>query len=144
MTWTERARELRAVIESLSQNMSENLALDVPELLPSWEKLCREEREVELGFMFRFGAELFKTAQPRYRFTKLYVPGQTGTESLFTRIDRQHSGTQQDPIVWKGNMLIYEGLYYLEGSVLYLGIRDSLQPISHSLSQLIGLYVQPI
>ena len=144
MTWTERAVALRAVIESLSQNMSRELALDMPELLPSWEKLCRQEREVGLGFMFRFDAELFETAQPLYRFTKLYVPGQPGTESLFTRIDRQHSGSADDPILWKGNMLIHQGLYYLEDSVLYLGIRHSLQPLSHSLKELSGHYVQPV
>lgn len=69
-----------------------------------------------------------------------WVPG-AGTESLYTRIDEQHDGTKYDPIPYSGNMALENGKYYTQDGVLYLCNRDTGNPVYHSLSALVGLYV---
>jgi hypothetical protein len=41
-------------------------------------------------------------------------------------------------------MEVYKGLYYTQYDVLYLGIRDSGQPLYHDLSALVGSYVEVV
>ena len=65
-----------------------------------------------------------------------------GTESLYTRIDEQHDGTKYDPIPYDGNMALVNGLYYTQGGVLYLCNRDTVNPVYHALSELVGQYVE--
>ena len=72
---------------------------------------------------------------------------QTGWEpgnapSLFEQINETHAGTLDDPIPYEGNMALTSGKYYLQGGVIYRCIRDTGNPVYHSLSQLVGLYVE--
>ena len=142
MTYTERALQLRPVIEKASQSLEDAVALTAVELFPQWEKLVRESKKVTKGFRFQYGGELYRTEQPEYIFVEHYVPGAVGTESLFSRVDETHAGTIDDPIPYETNMEIYEGLYYSQNGVTYLCIRDSGQPLYHDLSALVGSYVE--
>ena len=72
---------------------------------------------------------------------------QTGWEpgnapSLFEQINETHAGTLDDPIPYEGNMALTSGKYYLQGGVIYRCIRDTGNPVYHSLSELVGLYVE--
>ena len=67
-----------------------------------------------------------------------------GTESLFSKVDETHAGTVEDPIPFKKNMEIFEGLYYTQYDVLYRCIRGSGQPMYHDLSLLVGSYVEVV
>ena len=86
-------------------------------------------------------ADLYTVIQPELTIQEHYPPG-TGTESLYTRIDEQHDGTKYDPIPYDGNMALVNGLYYTQGGVLYLCNRDTVNPVYHALSELVGLYVE--
>ena len=86
-------------------------------------------------------ADLYTVIQPELTIQEHYPPG-TGTESLYTRIDEQHDGTKYDPIQYDGNMALVNGLYYTQGGVLYLCNRDTVNPVYHALSELVGLYVE--
>lgn len=86
-------------------------------------------------------ADLYTVIQPELAIQEHYPPG-TGTESLYTRIDEQHDGTKYDPIPYDGNMALVNGLYYTQGGVLYLCNRDTVNPVYHALSELVGLYVE--
>lgn len=142
MTYTERALQLRPVIEQASQSLEDAVALTAVELFPLWEQLVMERLTVEKGFRFQHEGKLYRVEQPEYTFVEHYVPGTAGTESLFSVVDETHAGTIDDPIPYEKNMEIYKGLYYSQYDVVYLCIRDSGQPLYHDLSELVGSYVE--
>ena len=144
MTYTERALQLRPVIEQASQSLDDAVALTAVELFPQWKELVKEGRKVEKGFRFQHEGNLYRTEQPTYTFVEYYVPGTAGTESLFSKVDETHKGTIDDPIPYEKNMEIYNGLYYTQYDVVYLCIRDSGQPLYHDLSALVGNYVEVV
>ena len=86
-------------------------------------------------------ADLYKTIQPELTIQAHYPPG-VGTESLYTRIDETHDGTQYDPIPYDGNMALENGKYYIQDDVVYLCNRDTGQPVYNALAELVGLYVE--
>lgn len=143
MTYTERALQLRPIMEQAAQSLEDAVALTAVELFPKWQDLCDRGVEVEKGFRFRHDNKLYRTEQPTYKFVAHYVPG-VGTESLFSRVDETHKGTIEDPIPYETNMEIYENLYYSQYGVTYLCIRNSGQPLHHDLSALVGNYVEPV
>ena len=144
MTYTERAMQLRPVMEQAAQSLEDAVALTAVELFPKWQELCDKAVEAEKGFRFQYGDKLWRTEQPRYTFVNTWVPGSVGTESLFSVVDRDHAGTIDDPIPYDRNMEVYNGLYYTQHDVLYLCIRDSGQPLYHDLSALVGSYVEVV
>lgn len=144
MTYTERALQLRPIIEQASQSLEDAVALTAVELFPFWKVLVEEAAYVEKGFRFQHEGKLYRTEQPKYTFVAHYVPGSAGTESLFSRVDESHAGSKEDPIPFEQNMEIYEGLYYTQNGVLYRCIRSSGQPLYHDLALLVGSYVEVV
>ena len=144
MTYTERALQLRPVIEQASQSLEDAVALTAVELFPQWKELVKEGRTVQKGFRFQHEGKLYRTEQPEYTFVEHYVPGAAGTESLFSKVDETHAGTFDDPIPYEKNMEIYQGVYYIQYDVIYLCIRSSGQPLHHDLSALVGSYVEEV
>ena len=144
MTYTERALQLRPVIEQASQSLEDTVALTAVELFPKWKDLVENGVEVENGFRFQHDGTLYRVEQPTYTFVAHYVPGSVGTESLFSVVDETHKGTKEDPIPYQTNMEIYKGLYYTQNGVLYLCTRDSGQPLYHDLALLVGAYVEVV
>lgn len=144
MTYTERALQLRPILEQAAQSLADAVALTAVELFPQWKALATAGATVEKGFRFRHNGQLWRTEQASYTFTETYVPGSEGLESLFSKVDETHGGTQNDPIPYETNMEIYEGLYYTQGGVLYRCIRSSGQPLYHDLSALVGNYVEVV
>ena len=144
MTYTERALQLRPVIELAAQSLEDAVALTSVELFPQWKELVTNKAQVKKGFRFQHEGKLYRTEQPEYTFVEHYVPGAAGTESLFSKVDETHAGTIDDPIPYEKNMEIYKGLYYSQYDVVYLCIRDSGQPLYHDLSALVGSYVEVV
>lgn len=144
MTYTERALQLRPVIEQASQSLEDAVALTAIELFPQWKELVTNKVQVKKGFRFQNEGKLYRTEQPEHTFVEHYVPGTAGTESLFSKVDETHKGTIDDPIPYEKNMEIYNGLYYSQNDVIYLCIRDSGQPLYHDLSALVGSYVEVV
>ena len=144
MTYTERALQLRPVIEQAAQSLEDSVALASVELFPQWSELVKKSEKVAKGFRFQHDGKLYRTEQAEYTFVAHYVPGTAGTESLFSQVDEAHKGTIEDPIPYEKNMEIFNGLYYTQKGVLYLCIRDSVQPMYHDLESLIGIYVEVV
>lgn len=142
MTYTERALQLRPIMEKAAQSLEDAVALTAKELFPKWKDLVEKGVEVEKGFRFQYDDKLFRTEQPKYTFVAHYVPGAVGTESLFSNVDETHKGTIDDPIPYDGNMEIFEGKYYSQTGVTYLCTRNSGQPLQHKLADLVGHYVE--
>lgn len=142
MIYTERALQLRPVIEKASQSLEDAVALTAVELFPKWKELVENSEKVTKGFRFQHNGKLYRTEQPEYTFVSHYVPGSTGTESLFSVVDEAHAGTKGDPIPYEKNMEIFKGKYYSQYGVLYLCTRDSGQPLYYDLRDMVGLYVE--
>ena len=87
----------------------------------------------------RWGGKLWRVLQAHTAQTG-WEPG--NAPSLFEQINETHAGTLDDPIPYEGNMALTSGKYYLQGGVIYRCIRDTGNPVYHSLSQLVGLYVE--
>ena len=144
MTYTERALQLRPVIEQASQSLEDAVALTAKELFPIWKELVEKAVTVQKGYRFQHDGNLYRTEQPSYTFVAHFVPGSTGTESLFSKVDETHKGTKEDPIPFTGNMEIYSGLYYTQNGVKYYCFRDSGQPLYHDLALLVDVYVEVV
>ena len=134
---------VRQQINTLS--VDDNTALRMRRYYPTFAELVGQT--VTQGTKFRVDdsedADLYKTIQPELTIQAHYPPG-VGTESLYTRIDETHDGTQYDPIPYDGNMALENGKYYIQDGVTYLCNRDTGSPVYHALSELVGLYVEAI
>lgn len=64
------------------------------------------------------------------------------TASLWKVVVEDHEGTENDPIPYTPPMEIFKDKYYTQSKVLYKCTRDSGQPLSHNLSDLVGNYVE--
>ena len=128
-----------------SITVDDQTALRMRRYYPTFAELVGQT--VKQGTKFRAdgseNADLYKTIQPELTIQAHYPPGE-GTESLYTRIDEIHDGTQYDPIPYNGNMTLYNGKYYVEDNVTYLCNRDTGNPVYNKLSELVGIYVEVI
>lgn len=144
MTVIEQAQAIRSAMDNAAIVLTDAQALECKAIHKQWETLAEAGAKVKEGFRFLYGSDLYRTEQPEYTFSAQYVPGATGTESLFSHIDEGHAGTYEDPIPYETNMEIYQGTYYSQNGVVYLCIRSSGQPLYHDLSVLVGNYVEVV
>lgn len=126
-----------------SITVDDQTALRMRRYYPTFAELVGQT--VKLGTKFRADgsdiADLYKTIQPELTIQAHYPPGK-GTESLYTRIDETHDGTQYDPIPYSGNMALENGKYYIEDGVTYLCTRDTGIAVYNRLAELVGIYVE--
>lgn len=136
------AKTYRAAIEAGANAVerSDLDALAVKGIYPAWESLIGQTVD-KAGYKFTYGDKLYKTIPESHTFQSDWIPG-NGTESLYTAIDEGHTGAEDDPIPYDGNMELFEGLYYIQNGVTYRCTRNSGQPVYHALSDLVGLYVE--
>lgn len=98
---------------------------------------------VKMGYKFTHENRLYKTIQPDLIIQEQWIPG-VGTESLYSRIDLEHTGAIYDPIPYEGNMTLFAGKYYIQNNVVYLCTRDTGNSVYHPLADLVGLYVEKV
>ena len=132
---------IRQQINSIT--VDDQTALRMRRYYPTFAELVGQT--VKLGTKFRAddseNADLYKTIQPELTIQAHYPPGE-GTESLYTRIDEIHDGTQYDPIPYNGNMVLEKGKYYSQDGVTYLCTRDTGIAVYNRLAELVGIYVE--
>ena len=121
-------------------NLTDNEALSVKEVYPTWKS--KIGCTIEQGFIVLYNENLWKARQTR---TALEVyPPSIDTAALYEVVEYRHEGTKEDPIPYTPPMEIYEGRYYIQDNVLYLCTRDSGTALSHSLQNLINIYVSKV
>lgn len=128
---------IRQQINTLA--VDDQTALRMIAFYPDWET----DKTYVAGYKLVSGGKLWKVLQA-HTSQSTWVPGATGTESLYARIDEEHDGTQYDPIPYEGNMALENGKYYTQGGVLYRCTRDTGNPVYHALSELVGLYIEVV
>ena len=111
-------------------------ALRVKDRYPEWEVGI----DVVKGYKYQYGGDLWEVLQG-HKTQENWKPS-LETASLWKRVDEEHAGTKDDPIPYAPPMEIFKDKYYTQSKVLYKCIRDSGQPLSHNLSDLVGNYVE--
>lgn len=124
---------IRQQINSLA--VDDSTALRMREFYPDW----ADGQDYTVGFKVQRGGALYKVLQAH--------TSQDGWEpenapSLWTEICESHAGTLTDPIPYSGNMALEAGKYYIQSGKTYLCNRDTVNPVYHTLDELVGLYVE--
>ena len=130
-----KAKQLRQLIEQLAVTLDDETALTGVELFPIW----TIDRAYAVGDKVQRNGKLWRCIQAH--------TSQIGWEpenvaSLWTEICESHAGTLEDPIPYSGNMALESGKYYSQNSKIYRCTRDTVNPVYHALSELVGLYVE--
>lgn len=132
-----KAKQLRQLIEQLAVTLDDETALTGVELFPRW----TIDRAYVVGDKVQRNGKLWRCIQAH--------TSQIGWEpenvaSLWTEICETHAGTLEDPIPYNGNMALESGKYYSQNSKIYRCTRDTVNPVYHALSDLVGLYVEKV
>lgn len=125
-----------ATEEINTYDLSPSEALQVKERHPIW----KVGIDVVKGHRYQYGEDLWEVLQD-HKTQENWKPS-LETSSLWKRVDEEHKGTKDDPIPYEPPMEIFKDKYYTQSKVLYKCIRDSGQPLSHNLSDLVGNYVE--
>lgn len=133
----QRAACLREAIEVAAESFDDATALDYPELYPAWIAGANYAADCRV----RYGERLYRCLQDHTSQAD-WTPD--AAASLWTVINETHEGTLADPILYEGNMALEQGLYYTQGGVVYLCIADTINPVYHALSALVGIYVEEV
>ena len=106
----------------------------------------KEGDVVTKGSFFTYGGKLY-AVQQEHTILPHYYPSKD-TAALYVEVTPDYTeegeeyGTLENPIPYEGNMVIENGKYYSQDGVTYLCTRDSINPIYHPLSALVGQYVE--
>ena len=115
--------------------VDDNTALRMVEFYPEW----AAGQDYPVGFKVQRGGALYKVLQAHTSQTD-WEP--ENTPALWTEICETHDGTIADPIPYSGNMALESGKYYMQGYVVYLCTRDTVNPVYQPMSELVGIYVE--
>lgn len=127
---------LRAMIEKAAVSLDDSDALEAVELFPAW----KTDTEYAVGVRVSDADELFKCQQAH--------TSQDGwrpsiTPALWQKVEKPGQGdTPDNPIPWSWGLEIFNGKYYSQNDVVYVGIRDSGVGIFADLSALVHNYVE--
>ena len=127
---------IRQQINTLS--VDDQTAYRMKEFYPKWVA----GQTYAVGDKLTYNGELYKVLTA-HTSQATWLPG-AGTESIYTRIDEEHDGTQYDPIPYNGNMALEAGKYYSQSGKTYLCNRDTGNPVYNALADLVGIYVEAV
>ena len=113
-------------------------ALDYMTIVYEWERFIGQV--VPVGKIVAYGDKLWRVRQ-EHTVLEHYAPS-LETAALYEVIEKEHAGTLDDPKPYSPPMEIFNGKYYVEDGAVYLCTRDSGTALSHSLSALVGVYVE--
>lgn len=146
----QRTKELMAqnVKEMNNLKLSASDAIQVTEWFPEFlvDEGFREGETVIKGNKFKYNGKLYAVLQD-HTILSHYYPS-VNTAALYVEVtpdyteDGEEYGTLENPIQYEGNMVLENGKYYSQDGVVYLCNRDSINPVYHTLAELVNLYVE--
>lgn len=131
---------INLAVKQARQITDDQEALELQILYKSWDQQIG--KQLNVGEYVQHEGKLYRVLQA-HTAQSTWAPG-NGTESLFVVIDKEHTGTLDDPIPYEGNMELFNGKYYIQNEVVYLCTRDSGAPLYNDLSSLVGIYVEEV
>lgn len=136
---TEMAEDIAKVTRKINYiGLTDNEALSVKELYPRWED--KVDMTIEEGYITLYNDKLWRARQTHTAMA-IYPPSMD-TAALYEVVEKEHEGTESDPIPYTPPMEIFKDKYYVQYDVLYRCTRDSQTALSHDLYDLKGIYVE--
>lgn len=121
-------------------DISNDEALDYMAIIYPWDYYL--DKVLTEGMMVTYEEKPWRVRQT-HTALEIYPPS-LNTASLYEAIDKEHDGTLEDPIPYNPPMEIFIDKYYIENNEIYKCIRNSDTALSHSLSALVGIYVNKV
>ena len=115
--------------------VDDNTALRMRTYYPEWQP----GMDCTAGDKVQHGDRLWRCLQAHSTITG-WEP--ENAASLWEQVCESHTGAEDDPVPYEGNMALVKGLYYIQDGEWYRCIRDSGNPVHHPLRELVGLYVE--
>ena len=147
-----RAKELMAqnTKEMNALELSAVEALEVVDWFPTWgvDEGFREGDTITKNTKFQYEGKLYACLQDHVIMPHYYPS--INTASLYVEVTPEYTdqgeemGTLENPIPYEGNMVLEEGKYYSQDGVTYLCNRDTVNPVYHALSELVGIYGEQV
>lgn len=126
---------ITAQINTLS--VDDNTALRMVNFYPEW----AINTAYTVGFKVQHNGKLWRVVQA-HTAQDGWQP--ENAPSLWEQVNETHTGELADPIPYEGNMALENGKHYIQNGAIYLCIRDTVNPVYHALSELVGLYVKEV
>ena len=126
--------------------LTDEQALEVKEMFPMWDEFVG--KVITAGTRFQYEDKLYEVLQD-HTVLSHYQPS-INTAALYKEVvldtneEGELNGTIENPIPYEGNMVLENGKYYSQDGVVYLCNRDTINPVYHALSELVGLYVEVV
>lgn len=117
--------------------VDDNTALRMRTYYPQW----ASGADYTVGYKVQHGGTLWRCRQAHSAIVGWEPPN---VESLWEQVCESHTGAEDDPIPYEGNMALVAGLYYAQDYRLFRCIRDTGNPVYHRLEELVGLYVEEV
>lgn len=117
--------------------VDDNTALRMRTYYPEWQSGA----DYSVGYKVQFDGRLWRCRQAHSSIVGWEPPN---VASLWEQVCESHTGAEDDPIPYEGNMALVAGLYYTQDCRLYRCIRDTGNPVYHRLEELVGLYVEEV
>jgi hypothetical protein len=121
-------------------DISNEEALDYMAIIYPWDYYL--DKVLTEGMMVTYEDKPWRVRQTHTPL-EIYPPS-VSTASLYEAIDKEHDGTLEDPIPYNPPMEIFIDKYYIENDEVYKCIRNSDTALSHSLRDLVGIYVNKV
>lgn len=122
-----------------TMNLTGGESLEVKDMYPEWSEFINQS--LPQGMKVQYNNKLYKVRQEIATVLENQPPS-IDTAALYEEINESHAGTLEDPIPYNNNMELFEGKYYIQDGIIYKCTRDSQTPLYHSLSSLVGIYVE--
>lgn len=117
--------------------VDDNTALRMRSYYPEWQSGA----DYTVGYKVQYSDRLWRCRQAHSSIAGWEPPN---VASLWEQVCESHTGTEDDPIPYEGNMELVAGLYYVQDGEWYRCIRDTGNPVYHRLEELVGLYVETV
>lgn len=122
-------------------DISDNEALDRMLVVYNWGDYIG--KQLKAGQVVVYEGSVFRVRQDIAEVLGVYPPS-LATAALYEEIVLSATGEADDPIPYNPPMEIFAGKYYSEDATVYRCTRDSGTALSHSLKDLINIYVEAV
>ena len=116
----------RVMAVQAAPTMTDDQALTMPDLFPTWEQVLEEAQPLKKDSIINDGGTLYRVVQDNTTPQAGQPPHGEGMLAVYRPIDQSHTGTAEDPIPWIYGMDCHEGTYYSYNGKTYLCKSDML------------------
>ena len=116
----------RVMAVQAAPTMTDDQALTMPDLFPTWEQVLEEAQPLKKDAIINDGGTLYRVVQDNTMPQEGQPPHGEGMLAVYRPIDQSHEGAAEDPIPWIYGMDCHEGTYYSYNGKTYLCKLDML------------------